>query len=64
MENTDKNMRKIKAGHYRYKRLICRIFGHKWKRPIKSTEGQEWYVCDRCLYFKIKETTTNKYLKN
>ena len=28
------------------KRFICKIFGHKWKRPMKSTEGEEWYVCE------------------
>lgn len=33
----------------KFRRLVCRIFGHKWKKPTKSTEGQEWYLCDRCL---------------
>lgn len=30
-------------------RFICKIFGHKWKKPLKNEEGQKWYLCDRCL---------------
>ena len=39
----------FKFNYMKIRGLICRIFDHKWKQPFKSTEGQEWYVCDRCL---------------
>jgi len=48
-----KNMPKFR----RIKRLICQIFGHKWKEFEELTDdtwlGSHGIVCNRCGYFIV-----------
>ena len=37
-------------------RLICKIFGHKWKKEPCQTPSEEVYKCTRCgKEFSVKE---------
>ena len=42
-----------------YKRLICKLFGHKIKITYYNASKKPDYSCDRCKYLIIKTYEKN-----